>query len=278
MAFSNADIMLLRTKSGAGIVDCKKALTATNGDIEKAIETLRKKGLADLAKRAGRVTTEGVVSVKASADGSKVAMANLSCETDFVAKTPDFQKTAAEIADYVYNNPSDGDYTGDTKVTGMVTAVASKVGENMGLKGAVCMRAGKNGVVGYYVHTDNKKGAVIELTAEGISNTEGVLKVCRSLAMQAVAMSPRWVRREDVPADIIAKEREIYSEQARTQGKPEAAIVKMLEGRVRKFYEEVCLLDQASITDSKMSVNDYVGKLAAELGGKLNVVRFVKFG
>jgi len=270
-------IMTLREKTGAGIMDCKKALVENNGDIEKAVEFLRKKGLADVAKRAARSTKEGLVAVKVSPDGKTAAMSEITCETDFVAKTPDFKKLSEDIVSYVLANPKDGDYSDDAKIKEMVLAVAPKLGENMSLRRAVNYRLSGNGAIFYYLHSDNKKAALVELACENASSPVAKLQeAAKELGMQIVAMFPRFLCKAEVPAAEIEKEKEIYTTQAKNQGKPDAAIAKMLEGRIKKFYEEICLLNQASVKDSKKTVEQYLADITSDCG-KVTVKRFARY-
>ncbi|MCX5783697.1 MAG: translation elongation factor Ts [Elusimicrobia bacterium] len=269
-------ITALRDKTGAGILDCKKAIAESNGDLDKAVEILRKKGLADVAKRAGRTTKEGLICAAVNADCG--AMVELNCETDFVAKTADFKNLAAQAAEYVLKNPK-ADYADDNALKEMVLKIAPKVGENMSLRRAVNYKADKNSVINFYVHMDGKKAAMTEISCDAklLANKETALNIAKEISLQIVAMSPRWLKKEEVPAEIIAQEKDIYKTQAKNQGKPDAAIEKMLEGRMKKFYEENCLNEQASIRDGKMSVSAYISKLAGEAGGAVSIKRFVRY-
>ncbi|MFA5161122.1 MAG: translation elongation factor Ts [Elusimicrobiales bacterium] len=267
-------IMVLREKTGAGIMDCKKALVENGGEVEKAVEFLRKKGLADVAKRSARTTKEGIITVKVSADGKTAVLSELTCETDFVAKTPDFKKLGEDIAAYVLATDKP-DYAGDAKISEMVLAVAPKLGENIVFRRAA--RYATTGALWYYLHGDNKKAALVELACDNTSADAAKLRdAAKELAMQIVAMSPRYVAKTDVPAAEVEKEKEIYTTQAKNQGKPDAAIVKMLDGRIKKFYEEVCLLSQTSVRDSKKTVEQYLAEYTAGLG-KVTVRRFVRY-
>lgn len=272
----NQKVMALRNKTGAGIMDCKKALVESNGDIEKAVESLRKKGLADLAKRADRATKEGVISLKISEDGRKAAIVELNCETDFVAKTPDFKTLGKELAELVFAAPASANAADLPAAKELVLKVAPKVGENMGFRRGLLLEAPAGAVLGQYIHTDEKKAALVEVSYQGIS-ADAAKNIARELALQVVAMAPRWCRKEEVPAEVLEKEKDIYRTNAANQGKPAAAVEKMLEGRLRKFCEETCLLLQVSIRDSKMSVTDYVAKLAKDAGGTASVTRFVRY-
>lgn len=268
-------IKVLREKTGAGLGACKQALAQSNNEVEAAIVYLRKKGLADMAKRAGRETKEGRLALKISADGKTYAMAYLGCETDFVAKTPDFIALVDNIADYMLKNPTIADYTADENLKKLIEEKAPKFGENVSFTKAVCWNANNN-LIGYYVHSDNKKGALVELS--GVNGKEEAAKeVARNIAMQAVGMVAQYLNEADVPAEIIEREKEIAMTQAKNEGKPEAAIAKMIPGRINKFYKDVCLLNQPYMKDSKLSVKDYVEAASKELGCTIKVERFVRF-
>ncbi|MBI5744101.1 MAG: translation elongation factor Ts [Elusimicrobia bacterium] len=288
-AITSEQVMTLRSQTGAGIMDCKGALTEAGGDIAKAVELLRKKGLAGLAKRAGRAMKEGVVVAKNS--GSAYAILELNCETDFVGKNPavtGFAQTLVSdmLADASLANPAESD-----KAKERLQAVAMTMGENMAIRRGVVYHAAGS-AVNYYVHSDNRKGAIVELSFDGdLAKAKADLEaLAKELAMQAVAMNPRYLKREEVPADVVAKEKEIYrakmeqdeaEAKARAEetgkpykAKPAEAIEKMLEGRVNKYYQELCLVEQASIRDSKKSVFQTVKDLGAKLGGNVAVKRF----
>jgi elongation factor Ts len=276
-------------------MDCKGALNEAGGDLAKAVEVLRKKGLAGLAKRAGRAMKEGVVVAKTSADGKARSLLDINCETDFVAKNPDvtgFASTlAAEmLADAALANPAENE-----KAKERLQALAMKMGENMQIRRGVVYAAAGNTAANYYVHSDSRKGAMVELSFDGAmaAAKADLENLARELAMQSVAMSPKFLRREEVAAEVVAKEREIYrakmekdetdakalSAETGKPYKPKApeAIAKMLEGRVNKFFQESCLLEQASIRDTKLSVSQAVKNLGAKLGGNVAVTRFSCF-
>lgn len=276
-------IKTLREKTGAGLADCKNALSESKNDLEAAIVCLRKKGLADMAKRAGRETKEGRVAVKT--DGKHYAMAYLGCETDFVAKTPDFIGLTDAIADYMLANPAVADYTADEGLKKIIQEKAPKFGENVSFTKAVCWVVPEGcGVINHYLHTDNKKAAMVELK---ITKPEGheckpenkakIVELAKNIAMQGVGMVAQYLNEADVPAEVIEKEKDIAITQAKNEGKPEAAIEKMVPGRIQKFFKDVVLLDQPSIKDGKLSVKQYVDNTAKELGVEINVVKFVRF-
>ncbi|MDR0291983.1 MAG: translation elongation factor Ts [Elusimicrobium sp.] len=271
------DIKNLREKTGAGLMDCKNAIEEAKGDIEAAITALRKKGLAGMAKRAGRETKEGRVVVKHN--GKNYAMSYVGCETDFVSATEDFKKLSDEVCDYVLKNPGK-DYDADVQIKIMIEAIAPKLGENVSFKGGYNWSlTGKCGVIESYVHTDNKKAALLELSCVNgdCGNNPKMKEIARGLAMHTVGMQSMWVEEKDIPADVLEKEKEIYTELALKEGKDKAAIEKMMPGKLKKFAKESCLLDQGTIKDNKVTVREYLAQQSKELGFELKVVRFVRF-
>jgi len=268
--------MSLRSQTGAGVMDCKNALKESAGDLAKAVELLRKKGLAGLAKRAGRLMKEGVVSVKVSPDSKTLAMIEINCETDFVAKNPDVRALAEELAGLMLTDASMADPAEDAKSKERLQALAIKTGENMQIRRGAVYHPAADAVVNYYIHSDHKKAAVVELSFDGDLNAakNDLMALAKELAMQSVAMNPKWLRREDVPADLIAKEQEIYKASPAAAGKTGVGLAKMLEGRVNKFYQESCLLEQASIRDTKLSVAQVVKAHSDKLKGSVQVKKF----
>jgi len=294
-AITSEQVKNLRTQTGAGIMDCKSALNESSGDLAKAVEILRKKGLAGLAKRAGRAMKEGIVAVGTSPDGKAASFLEINCETDFVAKNPGVAGFAAALAGEMLSNASleKPEESGEAKER--LQALAMKTGENMQIRRGVVYHTGVDSAANFYIHSDNRKGALVEIGFDGdlaAARTE-LEGLARELAMQSVAMGPKYLRREDVPAEIVEKEREIYrakmekdevdakalaAETGKThKPKPPEAVVKMLEGRVNKFFQEFCLLEQASIRDSKVTISQVVKNVSAKLGGNVTVKRFSCF-
>jgi len=291
-AITSEQVMSLRNQTGAGVMDCKSALTESAGDLAKAVELLRKKGLAGLAKRAGRLMKEGVVTVKVSPDSKTLAMVEINCETDFVAKNPDVRALADELAGLMLADSSISNPADNASAKEKLQALAMKTGENMAIRRGTAYHLAPNTVVNYYIHSDMKKAAAVELSFDGEMNAakDELMTLAKELSMQSVAMSPKWLRREDAPADLIAKEREIYRAKmekdesdakalAAETGKPYKAkspegVEKMLEGRVNKFFQESCLLEQASIRDGKMSIAQAVKSHSDKLKGSVQIKRF----
>ena len=261
--------MTLRSRTGSGYNGLQDRPEEAAGDLNSAVELLRKKGLAGLAKRAGRMMKEGLVALQASPDGKTYAMVEINCETDFVAKNPGVANLARELVSSMLSGAFLPNPAENAAAKEKLQAVAVKMGENMQIRRGIVYNPGPASAVNFYLHSDARKAAMVEVGFDGVfsaAKTE-LLNLAKEIAMQSVAMNPKWLRKEDVPADVVAKEREIYRAKmekdeedakaaAAETGKPYKAkspegIAKMLEGRVKKFYQESCLLEQASIRDAK---------------------------
>jgi elongation factor Ts len=263
----------LREKTGAGMTDCKKALEAAGWSLDDALTSLRKKGLADMAKRAARATKEGAIAYAVA--GKAGAIVELNCETDFTARTDEFKALAQSLADKCaagqLKAPDDG--------KPLIQPVQQKTGENMGLRRLERFELPGDGLIAGYIHLGAKKGALIELAANPAAAAHpAALELAKELLLQIVGFSPRYLRREDVPAAEIAKEKDIYTEALRKEGKPEAAIPKIVEGKVNKlFYQASCLLEQVSVRDNKTPVAGIIKEASAKAGGEIKVVRFSRY-
>lgn len=268
--YTASDVKALREKSGAGMMDCKSALDEANGDIEKAFELLRLKGLKGVSKREGRSTSNGLVVARVA--GGKGMLLELACETDFVAKAENFVALAEQAADAAFAaGAKDAEAalaatTGGKTVADAITDQAAILGEKVELRRVTVVEA--PGVDAYLHRTsrDLPPQVGVLLGYEG-SNAE----VAHDIAVHIAAFSPQYLTRDEVPADVVAKEREIATETARNEGKPEAALEKIVEGRVTGFFKETCLVDQDFAKDNKSSV----GKVAEQAGLKLT--GFVRF-
>ena len=268
----------LRERTGAGMMDCKKALGETGGDLDAAVAYLREKGLAGASKKAGRVTAEGLVECFASPDGAAATVVELNCETDFVAKNDQFRKLLGDIGKALLAGPGsaegDGDAAagfklGDGKtVAEAVTGAIASIGENVALRRFARLRS-TNGRIGSYVHAGGKIGVLVEV--EGAIDADQEL--VKSLAMQVAAAFPRYVRREEVDPSELAKEREIFRGQAAGTGTPAQVIEKIVDGKIEKFYRDICLLEQEYVRDPQLTIT----KLLAQSGRKLTVKRFVRY-
>ena len=283
MAISATMVKELRDKTGAGMMDCKAALTETSGNVEAAIDWLRAKGLSKAAKKAGRVAAEGLVAVASS--GNRAVMVEVNSETDFVARNPEFQALVAGIAQAALS--TDGTLPailaartpGGVVVEDAIKAAVATIGEHMSLRRAATISVAK-GAVASYVHSAvapglGKIGVIVGLESSG--NPEKLAQIGKQVAMHVAAASPLAVRAADIDPEIVQRERAIFAEQARESGKPEAIIEKMVEGRVRKFYEEVVLLSQAFVVDTENTVEKALQAAEATVGGPIAVTEFVAF-
>ena len=250
-----SDVKDLREKTGAGILDCKKALEACDGDMEKAVDWLREKGIAKAAKKESRIAAEGLCQIKV--DGNKAVILEVNSETDFVAKNEEFTNFVDYLADMILKNNADtvedvlNIKDGTETISDKLVALVAKIGEKISFRRFEVISKNDNEVFGSYKHMGGKIGVVVVL--EG-SNEE----VARDVAMQAAAMNPTALNREGVPSDIVERESHVIKEQVMAEGKPEAIAEKMVVGRLNKFYKEICLEEQAFIKDSGLSVKTYV--------------------
>lgn len=277
---SAKDVKALRDATGAGMMDCKKALKEAEGDVEKATELLRASGLAKAGKRAGRATSEGAVVFAAS--GGRGALIELGCETDFVAKTPDFQGLAKGVAEAIASAGSVADVDAalaipmeGSTVDDVVKAAVAKVGENIQLKRVATVEV--EGVTGGYVHGGGKLGVLVAL--ETGQSGEEVAGVAKDVAMHVAAHDPTpiAVDRDDMPADVVEKERAFLIAQAKESGKPENVVEKMVDGRINKFFAENTLLAQGFVKDPDKSVRDVLAEAGKAAGGDIRVASFVRF-
>ena len=273
----------LREKSGAGMMDCKKALTENNGDIEAAVDWLRKKGLAAAAKKAGRVAAEGLVGVAAS--GNKGAMVEINAETDFVARNDQFQDFVRKTTDIAVANGGDAvkiqaaSYPGGGTVNEKLTNLIATIGENMSYRRSIGLSVA-NGVVASYVHSATapglgKIGVLVALESTGDKEKLGALG--KQLAMHVAAANPMSLSVAELDPAAIERERGVLAEQAKTSGKPDNVIAKMVEGRLRKFYEDVVLLEQVFVVDGESRVSAVVEKAGKEIGAPVKVAAFKRF-
>ncbi len=269
-------VMELRGRTGAGMMDCKKALAAVEGDMEKAIDYLREKGLAAAAKKQSRIAAEGLVGSFVCKECATGALVEVNCETDFVAKTDKFKALVSDVAEQVAKkNPADVDALlkqpffkdESTTIEQMVTAATAEIGEKISIRRFVRY---EGGIVESYIHMGGKVGVLVQ--AEGTPNEEVIHDVALQIAA-ASPVAPEYVRREEVDPSHLEHEKEILIAQARNEGKPEKIIEKMVEGRIVKFYKEVCLLEQAFVKDADISV----GKMIEQKANGLNIVRFTRY-
>jgi elongation factor Ts len=273
----------LRDKIGAGMMDCKRALSESGGEIEAAVDWLRKAGLAAAAKKAGRVAAEGLVAV-ATVDGKGVAV-EVNAETDFVARNDAFKAFVAGVAQVALDKGGDVAAIETTAlpdggtVKDKLQELVSSIGENMTLRRAGALHVG-TGVVASYVHNAvapglGRIGVLVGLESEG--DKAKLAELGHQLAMHVAAAAPQWTDQSDVDTAILDRERAILSEQAKSSGKPDDIVAKMVEGRLRKFYEEVVLLDQVFVIDGETKVRNLVDAAAGEIGAPVKLSGFVRF-
>ncbi|SHJ29212.1 translation elongation factor Ts [Lutispora thermophila] len=270
----------LRERTGAGMMDCKKALVETNGDIEKAIEYLREKGLAAAAKKAGRIAAEGLIGTYVSDDKKVGAIVEINCETDFVAKNQEFIDFVNSMAKLIVDRKLDTleqlletDYNG-MKVREALSSLIAKIGENMAIR-----RFEKfvedNGAIVSYIHGGGRIGTLVQLESSVVNDE--LIELGKDIAMQIAAMNPLYVKESDVPNEYIEKEREILKVQAMNEGKKPEVVEKMIEGRLKKQLKEICLLDQLFVKDGERTVGKLLSDKSKEMGTEISVKRFVRF-
>ncbi|MDR2605495.1 MAG: translation elongation factor Ts [Desulfovibrio sp.] len=275
---SAALVKELRERTGAGMMDCKKALQESGGSLEEAVDFLRRKGLSKAAKKAGRVTSEGVIGVKSAPDRSAAALVEVLCETDFVARGEHFKAFAAAAADKVFaNRPADADalaaLTGDD-----LHGLIATLGENMSVGRFVFYEAAQPGIVESYVHSNGKIGVLVEVgtgTAAARDSAE-LLELAHNLAMQAAATGAVALDKAGLDPALLERERAIYRQKTLDEGKPDNIVEKIVEGGIQKFCKEVCLLEQAYIRDDKVTVKSLVDACAATLKDTVTVRRFTR--
>lgn len=281
MAFTAKDVQALREKTGCGMMDCKKALSECDGNMEAAVDFLREKGLASQAKKAGRIAAEGTVS--AVVKNGVAAMVELNSETDFVANGENFKALAAKIADIVADqNPADLDALNQCKENGqtveeMVQELFLAIRENIKIRRFVRME----GCVVTYVHGGGKIGVIVKFDTDASADDEAVIACGKNIAMQIAAMNPAYLDEKSVPAEVIEKEKEIMiaqmKEDPKMANKPEAVLGKIVEGKLGKYYKENCLVDQQYVIDGEMTVGKYVESVAKEIGKNLRIASYVRF-
>ncbi len=273
----------LRERTGAGMMDCKKALNECEGDIEKAIEHLREKGLAAAAKKAGRVASEGLVKTYVSEDKKEASIIEVNCETDFVSVNESFigfvdnvaiqsaSTTAADIDAFVEEA-----YAADPAVTvkEAVTNLIAKLGENMNVRRFKRLTV-ENGVIESYIHGGGRIGVLVKVEC---GKADDILSViAKDVAMQVAATNPLFLSRNDVDNETLEKEKEIYRVQALNEGKPEAIVEKMTMGRIQKYYKENCLLEQVWVKDADYTITKYLQEKSKAIGSEIAVTEFVRF-
>jgi elongation factor Ts len=281
---SAAMVMKLRQMSGQGMMDCKRALQEADGDIEQAMDTLRKKGLATLAKRAARETSEGLVVSKSSEDGKTAVLATLCCETDFVAKSDDFVTTAKRLADFAMVCPSDEgaenlleSVVDGKKFNDILTETVSKTGEKTQVGDYARYKLDGPGLISTYVHFNEKVGTMvqIETSDDNVAAADVLKQTAADIAMHITATKPMALNKDEVDSETIEREKNIFAEQVKN--KPANIVEKIIEGKMKKFFVENCLLDQPFVKDDSKSVAQILAEAAEQAGGEASIRRFVRF-
>ena len=280
MAVTAQMVKELREATGAGMMDCKKALTEADGNMERAVDILREKGLSKAAKKADRVAAEGLVTIKTNAYNTVAAIVEVNSETDFVAKNQDFKDFVADVAEMVLegdvadveallaSNHKEGKPLKDVLNDRVAT-----IGEKLDVRRFE--RIATNGKVAGYIHGGGKIGVVVELATD--SNDERVLTLGKDIAMQVAAMNPKYISRDDVDPEYIAHETEVLTQQAFNEGKPANIVEKMVVGRLNKELKEVCLVDQVFVKDSELTISKLIAKVAKEVASDISVANMVRY-
>lgn len=273
----------LRERTGAGMMDCKKALNETNGDMDKAIEVLREKGLAAAAKKAGRIAAEGIVTTYISEDMKLGSVVEVNCETDFVAANDEFKALVENVAKMVaLSDVSTVEelvaqkYIGNESATlqETVTALIAKIGENMSVRRFERFKV-ENGIIQSYIHGNGKIGVLVELACE--KQDPVLATIGKDIAMQVAAANPLFLNKDAVDNESLEKEKEIYRVQALNEGKPENIVDKMVMGRVNKYYKEVCLVEQVWVKNGDYTITKYLQEESKKIGADITVTRFARF-
>jgi elongation factor Ts len=281
---SSAIVMKLRKITGQGMMDCKKALEEANGDMDKAVEVLRKKGLATMARRSDRETTQGLVVTRTSPDGKTAVLVTLCCETDFVARTEDFIATAKKLCDYAMACPSDEgvDKLAETVVGGkalrdVVTELVSKTGEKTQVGDYARFKLTEPGLISVYIHFNSKVGTMVQIQTsdDKAASSPQIKTIGADVAMHITATKPMALNKDGIDPAVVAQERAIYADQVKN--KPAAILDKIVDGKLAKFYADNCLLLQPFVKDDSKTVEQVVSDAAKQAGGTAKIVRFIRF-
>jgi len=281
MAISADMVKKLREQTGAGMMDCKKALTETNGDFEKAVTLLREKGIAVAAKRETKSASEGLVGCVVSCDNKIGAMVEMNCETTFVAKTPDFVDLCKDLAKFVADSTDivdldtllDTPYKDGRSIKDYVNELMGKIGEKLAVTRFV--RFATDGLIGSYVHMGDQIGVLVEL--KGTKVSDDAINLAKDVAMHIAWANPDYMKRDDIPADAIEKERDVHRQWAIKEGKPENIVERIVDGRMKEYYSRVCLLEQPFIKDEDQTIEDIVKAAAKATGEDIKIAGFVRY-
>lgn len=282
MAITSSQVKELRDKTGAGMMDCKKALEESNGDFEKAIDTLRKKGAAVAAKRAERSANEGIILTKIFNDGKDAVMVEVNCETDFVAKSEDFLSFAnLALESIIANKPNTIEELMNTTYDGKnlnseLTAIVGKIGEKIEVSRFTYEKT-DSGVIVDYIHHGSKLGVLVKADNVPSEKKDEFVEVTKDIAMQIAAMKPMFMFREEFPRELLDKEIEIAKELLRKEGKPEHMLDKISEGKLNKFFEENCLVDQVFVKDNSKKIHNLIEDFNKKNSAEAKLVLFKRF-
>lgn len=280
MAFTAKDVQALREKTGCGMMDCKKALQSSDGNMDKAVEFLREKGIATAAKKASRIAAEGVVSAEIDTASKVGVILEVNAETDFVAKNDKFQEFVKICADTIIaKNPADVGALlklkaegGNVTIEELLQEKIQVIGENIKIRRFVRLE----GDLVTYIHGGGRIGVIVKFDTD-VASKPGFEEYAKDIAMQIAAINPPYLDKAGVPADVLEEEKKVLTEQAVNEGKPQNIAEKIVMGRLGKFYKEMCLVEQDFVKDSELTVSKYTDKAAKELGGSIKIVQFVRY-
>jgi len=278
---SAQDVMKLREKTGAGIMDCKRALADAGGDFEKAVKILREKGIADAKKRTGREAKEGLIAIAFNGDRSEAVMVEMNCETDFVSRTEKYQKFVEDLSEDILKSGISRPDELSEDIKKRIQEMAGSFGENLILRRIARIKKSdpERSYIGSYVHLNGRAGVIAEIVVDKpeIIKKPEFEELVKNILLQIASMAPISVSRDDVPEDVVKEQREVFAKQAKESGKPEKIIDKIVEGRLGKFFSEVCLLEQKYVKQNDITVGKYIEDAAREIGGNIEIKSFVRF-
>lgn len=281
MAVNAQDVKTLREKTGAGIMDCKHALSTSGGDMNKAIKILREKGLAEAKKRSGREAREGLVTILFSDDGSTATMVEVNCETDFVSRTDQYRDFVQNLARRILDSGVEGVQSIPDEISTMVKEAIATFGENIVLRKIARMKKTdeKRSVFQSYIHLDGKVGVIVEFLIGDSSKKENeeFLEFIKNIALQVASMGPAGVSRDELPKEIVEEQREIFTIQARESGKPENILDKIVKGRMEKFFAETSLLEQKYVKNNDLTCDAYRAETQKKIGTDIEIKRLARF-
>jgi elongation factor Ts len=285
VSITTADIKQLRELTGAGILDCKKALQEANGDVDLAVDALRKKGLAAASKKASREANDGVVKAAVSDAGEAGAMIELNCETDFVARTGDFQTFADSLLCQVLTNSIksvddllEAPFIENPAITvsAQLQETIAKLGENMKIRQIALFELGDDGMIDSYIHIGGRVGVLIQVSG-GSADDARFAELVHDLALQVAAAAPRYITEDEIPSEQVEAEKNIYRAQIAEDKKPDNIKERIIEGKLRKWFSEITLMNQEFVKDSSLTVSKLLKQKSKELGSDLEIERFARF-